>query len=1668
MMLSYKTLWNERIEGASLSSRDYHFLARLFALISEYSGRAAILNKSQAGEAAKVNESQAGGATYARKKANQYLGAAQMELRRVFPTAREYRRALGSGLGTVACDGWFRVYLRGLQESDRQAVLDNLCFNSVRALFEKFLLSGQIRKEFASEACIDPGALSKIFNHLLSPRTDPYRGLTLKSFHQVCKNLCVAPRLIPAGDPREDQRVPDPIAEPVPGAVTARERHLWELAVGVSRALHCSGRLDRNVLIDCHRLVALHVAQLYSIRDPGALNRVSTALMRDLLARPAFERHSRNSGHALATYEPGLRQRGPLLLLSPPDHSNARKFNALLRHTGHAPTILSPPPPHEAPKDLWEQEADRELLKHSQTAWEHSERIYSSLIDSPAFNESTIETWEWLHLDPSWLARASDTGWGVEQDWHVRHCTSCHEKLLEQLGTQSEVNKTTRFRIFRSKQQRDQSASESGPTRAGDPDIVDHLERSTSRRLADGRFPDRTLRYSLDWIGNALEVTVWAEPNRVLFEPQLILCVVPLDGDSKLIQHFLVAKRGYGAELHLGSCRFHRRQLEGQATPRISGDIPLEFSHPMLIHVNRWNCLKAIQESEVRELVDSLAKGYWDESTLPVWKKALNQRDWNRFFSDRVDHMISEPKRTDAIEWYQKVKRRLDWHAVRGVDRFLENRRLERLRQTEERVERRLSYLLGKQPAEVIAQNAWHLWNYLDPKWDADKPTKHPEWFVAQWTHNTEAASWVLLDKNPSIVGKCFRSRAGYMTNDSVVDPHYWTWKPGERTKLASDQTICSALAAPIVRPRLSQVDRSQHDPNTSLGVVIVETDGGGSFHAAQVADLEAEARGLYLDLFAWYDLRKDGACSWQPHLSVHQNSDTYWHMIGLIEESCDAIAHSIADRGVFCSVWYLDWAQNQTFLLASNGYAQEYRIMGRELRQQSTKERMPFVDVVEAWEAGRYEPDGDDVDWNHKLMACFPDLACRGLLQGATMVPIRWGDEGKPNCILIVHRSQFLHAPRYPTDEGYDLKLIPSLKSVSGIPAEGKSLIVVADVKNSLHFRVFDRDGEIIVDTDERKLPNKAEHVRDLRVQLKTSWPPNQRSKSDTNRIIAAALLIVGHTRKGLPSYEELKVLAERLGRLLSAFLVRRKTMARAWVARCLAHELRPLQKDTSPDCFQDIWDRLLGLLKDMFEASGGSIYTYSPIHGIECLATTDEPRTDQRIKLMGEILNEYIPNGMQTLRHYDSRSTLDIAALYHPSNQLATVPFSNTRVLACRILDEKNSRPLLLIDLRRRLQDRPFTEFTEQLLLELAQECHELCKLQQNLLNLEQLAWQGDSAIQDQFGKLRDDPLKKLVFPLLSIPTLAELVLQTLVHKASSAYDLEGVAKLWFQAGPPGSNFLLFREKPDQTVRGSSTGVCQPEIPPPAEGMKQLRRSFFAWVRGHLGRGTLVIDYKPKDQRYDGGDRHAKFEQFVEDAAGYFAAILSKENGQALEPDLVYELLIRPDNAWKRVKQVLELRTREEFDLAYSDPSVEFHDWRKFESTSEPLGNDADEKDKPLFADLDHYGVRIVRSRSRLLIPLYRQGHPRLVLSCPLGERQWSKFTIPKRPCDHISQSVSDLQSIEREHKRSLGEVLERWCGAVGRITGSWHSMILFTPETVFLPVEGGMSTIPEGGHT
>ena len=94
------------------------------------------------------------------------------------------------------------------------------------------------------------------------------------------------------------------------------------------------------------------------------------------------------------------------------------------------------------------------------------------------------------------------------------------------------------------------------------------------------------------------------------------------------------------------------------------------------------------------------------------------------------------------------------------------------------------------------------------------------------------------------------------------------------------------------------------------------------------------------------------------------------------------------------------------------------------------------------------------------------------------------------------------------------DLRLMSPLDDVSGLPEEGKNLVIVAAVKDVLHFRILDGDGKVVVDTDEKRLTEQAGEFKDLTDQLKELWPPHEPTRSDKYHVVSTVSSILGRTQ--------------------------------------------------------------------------------------------------------------------------------------------------------------------------------------------------------------------------------------------------------------------------------------------------------------------------------------------------------------------------------------------------------------------------------------------------------------------------------------------------------------------------------------------------------------------------
>jgi WD40 repeat protein len=162
-----------------------------------------------------------------------------------------------------------------------------------------------------------------------------------------------------------------------------------------------------------------------------------------------------------------------------------------------------------------------------------------------------------------------------------------------------------------------------------------------------------------------------------------------------------------------------------------------------------------------------------------------------------------------------------------------------------------------------------------------------------------------------------------------------------------------------------------------------------------------------------------------------------------------------------------------------------------------------------------------------------FP-LKCLAVADGGQLLFA--GGSSLDLCRVDTRRSEVRYLEREESLE-YDLRLMSSVKDVSDIPAEGKALIIVADVdirssgqnprfpdssspagnRSVLYFRMFDRVGKTVVSTHENmlkenKLKEKDRQIADLRKQLEGLWPPHALSVNEKRRVITAVTSIVGY----------------------------------------------------------------------------------------------------------------------------------------------------------------------------------------------------------------------------------------------------------------------------------------------------------------------------------------------------------------------------------------------------------------------------------------------------------------------------------------------------------------------------------------------------------------------------
>jgi hypothetical protein len=125
---------------------------------------------------------------------------------------------------------------------------------------------------------------------------------------------------------------------------------------------------------------------------------------------------------------------------------------------------------------------------------------------------------------------------------------------------------------------------------------------------------------------------------------------------------------------------------------------------------------------------------------------------------------------------------------------------------------------------------------------------------------------------------------------------------------------------------------------------------------------------------------------------------------------------------------------------------------------------------------------------------------------------------------VLVDYDCMIVGAETDGISDSCELDLMPAVKDAKEIPRAGKNRLIVARVDQVLHFRRFDLDGIVVANTNEKRLPDQAKPLEDLKKQLAGLWPPRPLAPDEKKRLITAVVAIIGRDRpreSGLAAYQ-------------------------------------------------------------------------------------------------------------------------------------------------------------------------------------------------------------------------------------------------------------------------------------------------------------------------------------------------------------------------------------------------------------------------------------------------------------------------------------------------------------------------------------------------------------------
>ena len=269
----YQTLTGEAIDLGTLRGSLQVFVHEMIARMEE----------------SEVDRKQSLSATEFADEAREYLHAK-------YPTPEVYSWVLRGPVGAIYRDCCYRLYAKEyakegsagdtiVEQRREREFIDNIRYNPARILIDCFLEDPATQIEFAREAGLDPGTVSRLFSYVFNPDSSREPSLGLSRLAQTCERLKVVPLAGYFPLPDSPDALTHPLLYKSSGGFTTRERQLRVIVATVTRAL-CFLENDSSVeeLNELRAFLGLHLAALYGVSDVLALDRMTTAVFDDIVA----------------------------------------------------------------------------------------------------------------------------------------------------------------------------------------------------------------------------------------------------------------------------------------------------------------------------------------------------------------------------------------------------------------------------------------------------------------------------------------------------------------------------------------------------------------------------------------------------------------------------------------------------------------------------------------------------------------------------------------------------------------------------------------------------------------------------------------------------------------------------------------------------------------------------------------------------------------------------------------------------------------------------------------------------------------------------------------------------------------------------------------------------------------------------------------------------------------------------------------------------------------------------------------------------------------------------------------------------------------------------------------------------------------------------------------